>query len=175
MKKDMKLKRIILFGMVAMAFTACDDLIDPALENNMDITQMYTNPEIARGILDNAWLVLPFDENPTTDVATDDAVSNDVDNSYKKMALGQWTASTNPMNQWEARYHSIQYCNLFLENTDQVEWSYSNPALSTMYNDNYKGNAYGLRGLHMFHLLLLLLDIFHSLLILYCCEDLRHN
>lgn len=153
MKKDMKLKKIILFGMVAMAFTACDDLIDPALENNMDITQMYTNPEIARGILDNAWLVLPFDENPTTDVATDDAVSNDVDNSYKKMALGQWTASTNPMNQWEARYHSIQYCNLFLENTDQVEWSYSNPALSTMYNDNYKGNAYGLRGLHMFHLL----------------------
>ncbi len=132
---------------------SCDDLFEPALENNQDITQMYTTPEFARGILDNAYLLLPYDANPTTDVATDDAVSNDIDNSYKQMATGAWASDMNPMSQWDSRYHAIQYCNLFLENCDQVQWAYSSDVLRTMYNDNYKGNAYALRGLHLFYLL----------------------
>ena len=148
----MKLKNIILFGTVSVALTSCDDLFEPALENNQDISQMYTDPQFARGIMDNANLVLPYEENPTnmTDVATDDAVSNDNDNNYLKMALGTWTSSTNPINQWETRYHAIQYLNLFLENADKVLWDYSSEALNQMHMDNYKGNAYALRGLHFF-------------------------
>ncbi|MBR2102394.1 MAG: RagB/SusD family nutrient uptake outer membrane protein [Prevotella sp.] len=151
----MKLKNIILFGTVSVALTSCDDLFEPALENNQDISQMYTDPQFARGIMDNANLVLPYEENPTnmTDVATDDAVSNDNDNNYLKMALGTWTSSTNPINQWETRYHAIQYLNLFLENADKVLWDYSSEALNQMHMDNYKGNAYALRGLHFFYLL----------------------
>jgi hypothetical protein len=132
---------------------SCDDLFEPALENNQDITQMYTNPEFARGILDNAYLLLPYDGSPLTDVATDDAVTNDNDNNYKKMATGAWASSMNPVSQWDSRYHAIQYCNLFLENCDQVQWAYSSEALRAMFNDNYKGNAYALRGLHLFYLL----------------------
>lgn len=151
----MKLKNIILLGTVTVAFTACDDLFEPALENNQDITQMYTWPDFARGLLDNAFLVLPYEENPTnmTDVGTDNAVSNDYDNSYMKMASGAWTSQNNPVNQWEVRYHSIQYCNLFLENCDQVLWDYSSESLNQMHADLYKGQAYALRGLHFFYLL----------------------
>ena len=57
----MKLKNIILFGTAVMALTACDDLIKPALENNQEITEMYNDPQFARGLIDNAFLVLPYD------------------------------------------------------------------------------------------------------------------
>ena len=152
----MKLKNIFLLGLATMALTACDDLFEPALENNQDISQMYTDPQFARGIMDNANLVLPYEENPNNmlDVATDDAVSNDIDKNYKKMTDGvYWTSRQNPINQWETRYHAIQYLNLFLENADDVQWDYSTKSLNEMHKDNYKGNAYALRGLHFFYLL----------------------
>ena len=149
----MKLKNIIILGVATTALASCDDLFEPALENNQDITQMYTDPQFARGIMDNANLVLPYDESPTTELATDNAVSNDNDNNYKRMAEGTWTSQNNPINQWETRYHAIQYLNLFLENADQVLWDYSSESLSEMHKDNYKGNAYALRGLHFFYLL----------------------
>lgn len=149
----MKLRNIILFGTAAVALTACDDLIEPALENNQDISEMYKDPTFARGLIDNAFLVLPYDGSSVSDVATDDAVSNDNSNNYKQMATGSWTSQMNPINQWDTRYHAIQYCNLFLENIDQVRWDYTSEALNQMHLDLYKGQAYALRGLHMFYLL----------------------
>ena len=157
----MKLKNIILLGTVTLAFTACDDLFDPALENNSDLSRMDNDPDFARGIIDNAFLVIPLEANGiaseqnggTTDVATDDAVSNNTSNNYKKMATGSWTSQNNPINQWEGRYHAIQYCNLFLSKCDDVLWDYSTESLNQMHRDLYKGNAYALRGLHFFYLL----------------------
>ena len=152
----MKLSRLLLISAVAISLTSCDDLFEPALENNQDISEMYKNPEFARGILDNAYLALPYSTSPFTDVATDDAVTNENSGDYfnhRKMATGSWAANMNPVSQWDGRYHAIQYCNLMLENCDKVEWSYSSKILNQMYADNYKGNAYALRGLHMFYLL----------------------
>ena len=146
------IKYISLSHCLAASLSACDDLFDPALENNKDITEV-TDPLFARGLIDNAFLVLPYDGSSVSDVATDDAVSNDNDNNYKKMATGNWTSEMNPVNQWETRYHAIQYCNLFLEHVDEVEWSYSSESLNQMFKDLYRGNAYALRGLHMFYLL----------------------
>lgn len=156
----MKLKNInniLVAGIVSCgfcaAFTSCDDLFDPALENVQDISEMYNDPQFARGLIDNAFLVLPYDGSSVSDVATDDAVSNDNSNSYKQMATGNWTSQTNPVNQWDTRYHAIQYCNLFLENIDKVKWDYTSEALNQMHMDLYRGQAYALRGLHMFYLL----------------------
>ena len=152
----MKLSRLLLISAVAISLTSCDDLFEPALENNQDISQMYKDPQFARGILDNAYLALPYSTTPSSDVATDDAVTNDNSGdlfNYRKMATGSWAANMNPVSQWDGRYHAIQYCNLMLENCDKVEWAYSSKVLNQMFCDNYKGNAYALRGLHMFYLL----------------------
>jgi hypothetical protein len=138
---------------MAAGLTSCDDLFEPALENNQEISQMYKLPEFARGIIDNAFLALPYSEAPNTDVATDDAVSNDNDNNYKKMATGSWASNMNPVSQWDDRYHAIQYCNLFLERCDDVQWDYTSESLNRMHLDLYKGNAYALRGLHLYYLL----------------------
>ena len=149
----MKLSRLLLISAVLVSLTSCDDLFEPALENNQDISQMYKDPTFARGLLDNAYLALPYSESPSSDVATDDAVINQTGDDYKKMATGSWAANMNPVSQWDGRYHAIQYCNLMLENCDKVEWAYSSKVLNQMFCDNYKGNAYALRGLHMMYLL----------------------
>ena len=149
----MKLKNIILLGTAVMALSACDDLFEPALENNLELSEMYSDPQFARGLIDNAFLVLPYDGSSVSDVATDDAVSNDNSNNYKKMAMGNWTSEMNPINQWDTRYHAIQYCNLFLENIEQVKWDYTSEALNQMHLDLYRGQAYALRAIHLFYLL----------------------
>lgn len=151
------INKIFVAGVVSCGFalvlTSCDDLTKPALENIQDISEMYNDPTFARGLIDNAFLILPYEGSPQSDVATDDAVSNDNSNSYKQMATGNWTSQMNPVNQWDTRYHAIQYCNLFLENIEKVKWDYTSEVLNKMHMDLYRGQAYALRALHMFYLL----------------------
>lgn len=149
----MKLKNIILFSAATLAFASCEDLFEPAIENNQEITAMYKDADFARGVLDNAYLVLPYSDSPNSDLATDDAVSNDKDNNYKRMATGAWAANNNPVNTWEGSFHAIQYCNLMIENADKVLWAYTDESVNQMFTDNYLGNAYALRGLHHFNAL----------------------
>lgn len=136
-----------------LLFSSCKDLFDPAIENNRGLDAMYNEPTYAQGILANAYILLPYSATPNSDVATDDAVSNDNSNSYLMMATGSWTAANNPMSQWQNRRNAIQYLNLFLANADQVEWS-KDEVIRTMFNDRLKGEAYGLRAVQMYYLLL---------------------
>lgn len=147
------MRNILTFLVLALLFTACDDLFEPAIENNRFLEDMYKEPGYAQGILANAYVLLPYSSTPTSDVATDDAVSNDNENNYLRMATGSWSASSNPMSQWQGRRNAIQYLNLFLANTDSVVWS-NDKIISTMFNDRLSGEAYGLRALQMYHLLL---------------------
>lgn len=122
--------------------TACDDLFEPALENNRDLEAMYKEPSYAQGILANAYIILPYETSPTSDLATDDAVTNEISSNYLRMATGSWTANNNPVSQWQNRFNAIQYINLFLENVDKVEWA-KDERISTMFLDRLKGEAYG--------------------------------
>jgi len=142
------LKLLVLIPLL----TACDDMFSPAIENIRSLDAMYQEPTFAQGLLANAYILLPYSSSPNSDVATDDAVTNDINNSYLKMATGSWTANIDPMSQWQARKNAIQYLNLFIENTDGVVWSKTDN-VSQMFNDRLKGEAYGLRALQMFYLL----------------------
>ena len=84
--------------------TACDDLFEPALENNRDLEAMYKEPSYAQGILANAYIILPYETSPTSDLATDDAVTNEISSNYLRMATGSWTANNNPVSQWQNRF-----------------------------------------------------------------------
>lgn len=133
-------------------FSACDDLFDPALENNRDIDAMYDEPSFAQGILANAYILKPYSSSPTSDLATDDAVTNDNSSNWIRMATGSWTASNDEASQWKNRYNAIQYINLFLERVDDVEWA-RDEDIKMMFRDRLKGEAYGLRALNMYYLL----------------------
>nr|WP_319997700.1 RagB/SusD family nutrient uptake outer membrane protein [uncultured Draconibacterium sp.] len=147
------MKNIIKFVVLVFLFSSCDDLFEPALENNRELDAMYGEPTYAQGILGNAYVLLPYSSAPNSDLATDDAVSNDIDNDYLKMATGAWSSQDNPASQWQGRRNAIQYINLFLENADSVVWS-NDPLIRTMYNDRIKGEGYGMRALQMYYLLL---------------------
>jgi starch-binding outer membrane protein, SusD/RagB family len=133
--------------------TACEDVFFPAKENIRGLDAMYQEPGYAQGILANAYILLPYSASPDTDVATDDAVSNNIDNAFLQMASGAWSANNDPTSQWQGRKNAIQYLNLFLANADQVAWA-NDETIRRLFNDRLKGEAYGLRALQLYHLLL---------------------
>lgn len=148
----MKLKNIITFVALVTTLSACADLFEPSLENVRTEEQMFENPKYALGVLGYAYSILPFETTSTTDIATDDAVTNELGSSYRSMALGTWTANNDPVSQWQARKATIQYINVFLENFEKVEWS-DKPYIQKMYQDHLKGQALALRALNMYYLL----------------------
>lgn len=148
----MKIKLLLLLFIVFATTTSCDDLIDPAIENNRGLEDMYAEAEFAQGILLNGYTRLPNNGWTFSDVATDDAVSNVNDNPYREVATGQWTVQNNPFEQWQNSKAAIQYLNIFLQETDMVTWA-EDEEISEMFNDRLKGEAYGLRALFMYYLL----------------------
>ena len=147
-----KLILAALFTIHCSLFTACDDVIEPAIENNLGVDYMYENPQYAEGVLANAYTYMVCGSYSFSEMATDDAVCNTANNSYRNMAAGTWTSGNNPMNVWETCYNKILYLNIFLNRCDRVAWA-DDPVASQMYNDREKGEAYGLRAMNYYHLL----------------------
>src|SRR5574344_2456535 len=148
-----KIFNILTISAVALVLTtSCDDMFEPAVENNLGMDYMYTHASYAEGILGNAYINMPCSGYSFDDVATDDAVSNDASNNYRNMASGTWTASNNPESRWQACRSAIQYLNLFLANADKVDWA-DDAKAAAMYADREKGEAYGLRAMYMYYLL----------------------
>lgn len=147
------MKKLLTIGIaVTLLFSSCEDMFEPAIENILDIDAAYSRPLYAQGLLLNGYTRVPTNSWSFNDVATDDAVTNDRASNYLKIATGQWTAMNNPTEQWRNSYSAIQYLNNFLSMSDKVAWA-TDDVLSTMFNDRMKGEAYGLRGLFLFHLL----------------------
>lgn len=145
-------KKILIFAFAALSLTACDDLFTPADENFKDIEQMYDDAQYAQGFLVTTYRNVPgiYDNS---EYATDDAVQNQKSDAFMTIATGGWTASTwTALNQWTNSYNSIQYINLFLENTDKVKWA-ENPETNALFLQRTKGEAYGLRGMFLYYLL----------------------
>lgn len=147
-----KASRLALMACGLLAATACDDLFEPAQENISDLELMYSDANFAQGLLGNAYILMPYYSTPDTDVATDDAVSNDNSNAWLQMATGSWSSQSNPLSQWQNRQNAIQYCNALIEGADKVNWS-ANPKLQRLFSDLFKGDAYGMRALQTFYLL----------------------
>jgi hypothetical protein len=146
-------KYAIILLIIAIVFTGCEDLLEPADENNQTLQDIYNNAVFAEGILLNAYTWLPTNNYSFNDVATDDAVTNDKFSSYLNMATGQWSSINNPVDQWYNSYTVIVYLNRFLAETESVNWSYRSDTARILFNYRNKGEAYGLRALFMFYLL----------------------
>lgn len=148
----MKTKLIILFALL-LVFTGCEDLLIPADENNRVLDDIYQDAAFAEGLLLNGYVRLPNGGYSFSDVATDDAVSNDNENSFLQMATGKWSSMFNPVDKWTDSYAAIQYLNLVLAETEKVNWAITGEYTKEMFNDRTKGEAYGLRAIFMYYLL----------------------
>lgn len=132
--------------------SSCQDLIDPAIENIQGREDMLERPRLAQGLLINAYLRIPTNGWSFSEMATDDAVSNEPSNGFLNMASGQWASNNNPVNQWTGAQSAIQYLNVMLEDVDSVNFAVD-PIVNQMFIDRLKGESYGLRALFMYHLL----------------------
>lgn len=145
-------KRILIVLSVIFMTISCDDLIEPAIENNRGLEDMYAEAAYAQGILLNAYTRLPGNGWSFSDVATDDAVSNDVNNNFRKVATGQWASNFNPLDQYTNSKAAIQYLNIFLAEADKVKWAIDDN-VSSLFRQRLKGEAYGMRALYLYYLL----------------------
>ncbi len=135
----------------AALLTACDDVFTPAVENFKDFEQIDSDPNFAAGFLTTTYRALPgyYDGS---DVATDDAVSNDKNNSWMKMATASWTSSSNPTDKWGSCLGAVQYLNTFLDHVDNVQFM-RDPAQNRLRQIRMRGEAYGLRAIFQYYLL----------------------
>ena len=149
----MKIKNIILYFIGVLALCSCDDMFEPAKENNRQEDAMYEESKYAHGLLIYGYDCLPYFGTTETDVATDDAVTNVKTSSYLDIATGAWEADWDPLSMWSQCKSGIQYLNLFLEKVDKVKWAPSAVSKQQMFVDRLKGEAYGLRALLYYTLL----------------------
>ncbi len=142
-----------LLALMAVSFTACDDVFSPLPENNLDEEYIEKSARNAENVIGTIYAYFPtFDVFNLSEAATDDAVSNDASNSWRRIAAGSWTSSFNPVNRWEITRTCIQYSNLFLKHLDGVVWT-KDPNANKYFHDRYYGEAHALRGIMMYHLL----------------------
>lgn len=149
----MKTKNIILYLMALLITCSCQDMFEPADENNRQEDAMYEESKYAAGLLMYGYSRLPYSTSTETDVATDDAVTNNTNSNFLNMATGTWAADNNPMSQWDKCKDGIQYINKFLTIVDKVKWAPSAVSKQQMFIDRQKGEAYGLRALFYYNLL----------------------
>lgn len=144
--------KIAAVAALAFASASCDDLFEPAFEPSQDINSTEDFPKYADGLLYDAYLLMPYSTGVNSDLATDDAVSNNNSNEYLKIATGSWTANNGTLSYWKNGRGGIQFVNLLLTKVDDVDFS-TNDRVQQMFVDRLKGEAYGLRALFMYHLL----------------------
>lgn len=149
----MKAKKIMILAALSLTLASCSDLFEPAQENNRKLDEIYNEPTLAQGLLGYAYATLPYSTKSVSDVATDDAVSNDLSNSYLKMGTGSWAANNDPMSKWTGCRASIQNLNIFLQEVDKVNWA-KDPVANQMFTESRKGEALALRALNMYFLLM---------------------
>ena len=154
----MKTRNIIFYLIGIFAFCSCDDMFEPAKENNRQAEDMTEESKYAHGLLMYGYDRLPYITNVAsqyswTDVATDDAVTNQTSNSFLNMATGTWASDNNPMSQWDNCKDGIQYVNQFFSIVDNVKWAPSAASKQQMFIDRLKGEAFGLRAVLYFYLL----------------------
>ena len=149
----MKKSNIIFYLIGILAFCSCDDIFVPADENTRQEDAMYQESAYAHGLLMYAYDRLPYITTTQTDIATDDAVTNNLSSGYLLMATGSWQADNNPMSVWDNCKDGIQYANKFLTIVEKVRWAPSAASKQQMFIDRLKGEAFGLRALFYYYLL----------------------
>ena len=150
----MKTKNIILYLVGLLVFCSCQDMFEPADENNRQLEDLTEESKYAHGLLMYGYDRLPYLTTTTTDIATDDAVSNQTkNNNYLDMATGTWASDKDPMSQWNNCKDGIQYVNLFLTIVNQVKWAPSAVSKNQMFVDRMTGEAHALRALFYYYLL----------------------
>lgn len=146
----MKMK-LYMLGIVVLILSSCQKWLEPEPENQRNMEQMHIDADFAQGFVTTAYRTIPAYYN-NTDLATDDAVTNQRTHNLLQVATGSWTAANNPLSVWSQSYASLLYLHQFLENSHHVKWA-DDPEANILFNTRLRGEAFGLRALYLYFLL----------------------
>jgi hypothetical protein len=149
------MKDLFKYIALALLFTglfSCEDLFEPIDDNRLTPEYIESDPESAEGIFIHAYTGLISHTNFTV-AATDDAVSNNLNDSYKRMATGQLSSQYNPVQRWYM-YNEIFYINKFIEiiESDIVRWN-QDDTINLLFEERLMGEALAMRALYHFYIL----------------------
>jgi len=146
--------KIIKYIPIILIFTglfSCD-MLEPIDENRLSIDYIETDPASAEGLLLQAYNRL-INQYQFTEAATDDAVNNQLDNGYNRMATGELSSEYNPTSKW-GEYERVLYVNKFIEIVSKgtVAW-HRDSVTNKLFDKRLMGEALALRGLFHFYIL----------------------
>ncbi len=155
MRKDMKVKaiRVLLIALLAVVAGCDENILEPAKDNQQTMQRVLRDPAYAEGLLHSAYRHLPTGYS-FSEVATDDAVSNDKNNAFMRMATGQWSPIYSPVSEWNDAYAAISHLNFLLSVAEDVEWSWQSENRNQLFFNKNTGEAYALRGYFYLRLLI---------------------
>ena len=121
------IRAFFIFSLLPLVFVSCEKFLEPGLDNRLTEEEMLSDPAYFEGILLHAYRNMPSSVEFNDDVVSDDAVTNDKDSEFLLMATGEWKSSFYPLSKWSTAYNEIFYINSFLDDMDQVTWSWQKP------------------------------------------------
>lgn len=146
--------KFLVLASFLLVFSSCENIFEPVNENLIDEKYATTDPASAEGMLLNAYANV-VGQYTYTDVATDNAVHNQLANGYRRMATGELTSIYNPLNRWNL-YANVFYVNKFLKVVDNIIWMTDPKGYSIqneLYRKRLRGEALALRALHHWYIL----------------------
>lgn len=147
----------LLLLMSILSQTSCSDFLDkdPKTDTNLTYVQIFTDPHLAPGFLNDAYSLLPDGFNRVGSAmlaaACDEAEHSDAGSEIRLFNSNSISASYNPDDVWDAMYKGIRKCNIFLQELDGLIAEYN--SIPENNRPNYRGQAIFLRAFFHFELL----------------------
>jgi hypothetical protein len=145
---------------IGVNLLSCEKFLEPKPDGTLTEDEIITSPGFAEGLLLTAYYNLPAEYDFSTDVACDDAVTNEKGSAFREMATGNWKSSNDPISMWTSSYEQIYYINKFLEIYTSVRWANDlqlsqeeNDLKDELHKKRLKGEAHALRAWYKYQLL----------------------
>ncbi len=145
----MSMKRIIVFCCSVVVLASCE--LEPQPIQDQSDEDLWSHATYGEGLLTRAYTNLDTGYPIFMDTYTDNAVPSIP--GQNNLALGNWTLEGNPIGDWADYYTNIKYLNIFLENSEDLIYSVSDPERNEILRKNRRGEAYFLRAWYHWQLL----------------------
>lgn len=151
----------ILYLLLSLCFFySCEDALEEKPTGEWENHDVWRVPEMAEGVLMKAYASIAqmpdnFDNN-FLDAATDNALTGNYASAVYKLAMGNLSATNNPIGNWNTCYENLQYVNEFLEKglSDNILYNRVDENIDREIKKRLKGEAYFLRAWWSFQLLM---------------------
>ncbi|MBQ7194123.1 MAG: RagB/SusD family nutrient uptake outer membrane protein [Bacteroidales bacterium] len=113
----MKYTKYILL-LASLMLCSCESLYKPKNVGEVQDEDMWVVPEMAQGVLMNAYQAQPNRPNSFNsnylDAATDNAVTNSFEDPIYRLSMGDISSTNSPLSCWSEAYQQFQNIHLFI-------------------------------------------------------------